>query len=665
MKNKTKVKEKKENNKKLYNINATILALMVYLILLNVTVFFVNRHIFVVSCIVNLSILGIYLIVTNKYRNITNCVIHGKNNKVKNVNDHLASLEMPVVIVQGKTIVWNNKSFQNEFLKEGDALLDSIYKLFPDYKLENTIKKQGQDLTLNNKQYTVYGTNKDLPQNTTVLYFAENTKLKQIVKEYDLSRPVVFYLMLDAYEELQQNYKESERFSFLSEIDKILEKYFARTTGFLVKIKNNKYMAVIEERHAKIFIKERFEVLDKIRQLGEGNAVTTLSIGVGMGGKDFETNEHLASSAIEMCMGRGGDQVAVKTKDGYTFFGGSSRGVEKRSKVKARIITTAISEAIEVCDNVIIMGHQMSDMDSVGAAIGINAICKMLNKSSKIVINEKSSLATSILDKLKKNGLGDTLIIPEEALYTITDKTLLIVVDVHVPQLLESPEIYNRINNVVVIDHHRKVVDYIENSIVFYHEPYASSASEMISEMLQYVSSKDVKLLPIEAEALLAGIVLDTRNFTVNTGVRTFEAAGYLRRMGAKPIDTQKLFADSLEVYKIKSKIVANSQVHRRCALSAIANLPSAMRVVIPQAANDLLSIENIDASFVLSLQDTQVVISARSLGEVNVQLIMEKLGGGGHLTMAGAQITDKSLEEVIELIKNELDEYFANREKD
>ena len=336
-----------------------------------------------------------------------------------------------------------------------------------------------------------------------------------------------------------------------------------------------------------------------------------------------------------------------------------SRSVEKRSKVKSRIIASAIKDLMAQSESVLIMGHRASDLDALGSAVGMLRFAKLCGKPAAVVVNERQSLAANLIEEFRRAGCGDDFIEPDEAEKCIDKNTLLVIVDTHLKAILESPELYRAAKTVVVIDHHRKCVGHIDDSVVFYHEPYASSASELVSELLQYIDmTKENRLTPLEAQALLAGIMLDTRNFSLHTGVRTFEAAAYLRRMGAQTQAVKKLFNSSFESYAYKAQLVTDAEIYMGCAVVFSDSVPAELSVVVPQAANDLLTINGVEASFVAVDNGAQVSVSARSMGDVNVQVIMEKLGGGGHLTMAGAQLRNASLEEAKRRLLDAISEY-------
>lgn len=578
----------------------------------------------------------------------------------------LMSLPLPVMILSGKSVIWYNDSFRDQVLRGEDTCLQPVNKVFPGLDMQKCASASGQDLERAGHRYTIYGSQTPGSSGVFVAYLVENTELKRRAAEYMASRPAYMIIELDTYDEILRELKESERAELMSSINRLLESFVGRTTGFLNRVSSSRYIAVVEERHMKDMVDTRFDVLDKARQIGDGKVAVTLSIGVGRGGKTLQECQKMATQALDMALGRGGDQAAVRSEEGFAFFGGVSRSVEKRSKVKSRIVAAALSDLVRQSDSVLIMGHKNSDLDAVGAAIGALRICRIFNKPAAIVVKKKESLAENLIDEMIAAGYGEDFLPPEEVIDSITPQTLLIIVDTHLPYLLESREVYNNCKNVVLIDHHRKCVGFIDNAVITYHEPYASSTCELMSEILQYVGASDQqKLTPLEAQALLAGITLDTRTFALHTGVRTFEAAAYLRRMGAETQKVKKLFSTSFAAYEWKSRLVTEAGLYLGCAVVATSGLPSEMAVVVPQAANDLLTIEGVQASVVAVEMNGQVNISARSLGEVNVQVIMEQLGGGGHLTMAGAQLKNDTAEHARELILAAISQYRENEKKE
>ena len=405
-------------------------------------------------------------------------------------------------------------------------------------------------------------------------------------------------------------------------------------------------------------MEERFKVLDEARKITVGERLcVTLSIGVGHGADTLAESEVFAKQALDMSLGRGGDQVAVKTENGFQFFGGVSKGIEKQSKIKSRIIATAMQELISNSEQVFLMGHHFGDLDSVGSAAGLAGAIKQTGKPAFVVVDPVNNLSKPLINRLIETEGKELFMDVDEALMNISEDTLLIIVDTHNKDFIESRELYERARQVIVIDHHRKTVNFIDNAVIFHHEPYASSACEMVSELIQYFPNPN-KLSSAYAEALLSGIMLDTKNFIMKTGVRTFEAAAFLRKMGADTVAVKSLFSNSIETYQRKAQLVASAEVYNRCAIASTDNPSADIRVVAPQSADELLNITNVDASFVIYSTNNCINISARSMGAMNVQLIMERLGGGGHQTMAATQLYDTSIADAKQSLIHAIDDY-------
>lgn len=592
-------------------------------------------------------------------------LLHGGQKVESKSQISISNLNVPVMVLKNGVIIWYNDTFRTEFLDEKEAVLIAVGKVIPGFLAALAKETGGQNISHNAQRYTVYGSGTSEDDGLFVAYFINDTALKNSADEYSATRPSVMIVTVDTYDEIIKELKESERAHILGRIETVMEEFAGETTSFLRRIGAAKYMLVVEEQHLQEIIKQRFSVLDTVRNLGDENMLITLSIGVGHQCKTLCESEAMAVQALDMALGRGGDQVAVKSKEGFTFYGGVSRSIEKRSKVKSRIISDALKDLIKQSTSVLIMGHRISDLDALGAGIGMRRFATICGKPAAVVVDEKKSLAANLVQEFRDAGLDDYFLTPEDALDVAERNTLLIIVDTHMQQMLESPELYKRVKNVVVIDHHRKSVGHIENSVIFYHEPYASSASELVSELLQYLGGeKETRLTALEAQALLAGIMLDTRNFALHTGVRTFEAAAYLRRMGAQTQEVKKLFNSSVESYAYKANLVTKAEIYQGCAVVFSEELPAQHSVVVPQAANDLLTIDGVEASFVAVAVGDQVNISGRSMGAVNVQVILEKLGGGGHLTMAGGQLKNTNLQQAKELLLNAISDYRKNQQK-
>ena len=570
----------------------------------------------------------------------------------------LTGLPIPTMLIADGRVLWYNTIFREEVLNGTDAVTRPIDRLFPELDLAVCSRPHGQDLTVGDKRFTAYAGAAKGSRGANIVYLVDDTVYKQTLEEYTASRPACLIIVIDSYDELFDDMKDSEQAKELEAINSLLEAYIAKSTGFLRKISNSRYIAVVEERDIHWMLQERFEILDQVRALHPGG-FTTLSIGVGHGGKTLQECHQMARESIDIALGRGGDQAAVKTVDGFEFYGGISHGVEKRSHVRSRIIANALCDLIKKSDSVIIMGHRMSDLDAIGSAIGVLRICKICGVPAVIAVNSDATLAGSLLKTFIDAGEGHNFIMPDQTLDVITPRTLLIVVDTYQKRLLESQKIYEKCKRVIVIDHHRMAVGHIDNPLLLYHEPYASSASELVCELLQFLP-KEENITALEAQALLAGIMLDTRSFALHVGVRTFEAAAWLRSRGAQTADTKLLFNTSKEEYEARAHIVESAYIYKGCAIALSGELDAGMNVVLPMAANDLLTINGVDASFVAVAKNGGVNISARSMGALNVQVILEPLGGGGHLMMAGAQLHDCTLQDAETRIREQIDIYRA-----
>ena len=570
----------------------------------------------------------------------------------------LTGLPIPTMLIADGRVLWYNTIFREEVLNGTDAVTRPIDRLFPELDLAVCSRPHGQDLTVGDKRFTAYAGAAKGSRGANIVYLVDDTVYKQTLEEYTASRPACLIIVIDSYDELFDDMKDSEQAKELEAINSLLEAYIAKSTGFLRKISNSRYIAVVEERDIHWMLQERFEILDQVRALHPGG-FTTLSIGVGHGGKTLQECHQMARESIDIALGRGGDQAAVKTVDGFEFYGGISHGVEKRSHVRSRIIANALCDLIKKSDSVIIMGHRMSDLDAIGSAIGALRICKICGVPAVIAVNSDATLAGPLLKTFIDAGEGHNFIPPDQTLDVITPRTLLIVVDTYQKRLLESQKIYEKCKRIVVIDHHRMAVGHIDNPLLLYHEPYASSASELVCELLQFLPKED-NITALEAQALLAGIMLDTRSFALHVGVRTFEVAAWLRSRGAQTADTKLLFNTSKEEYEARAHIVESAYIYKGCAIALSEELDAGMNVVLPMAANDLLTINGVDASFVAVAKNGGVNISARSMGALNVQVILEPLGGGGHLMMAGAQLHDCTLQDAETRIREQIDIYRA-----
>ena len=489
-----------------------------------------------------------------------------------------------------------------------------------------------------------------------VIYFIEVTDLRKTEKEYKDTKQIVSILLIDNFDELLNGVDDANRNAILAAIDEKIAKWIEPAQGIIIKSERDRYMFIFQNQHYETYKNGKFTLLDAVREVQSINGVTaTMTIGIGKDGGNFYENYKNAQLAIEMSLSRGGDQVVIRDSLQFEFYGGRSEGVEKRTKVKSRVMSNALSELIKDASEIFVMGHQNSDNDSIGAAIGVLAMARKLGKRGNIVLKTTENNAESLCERIVQDEYyKDVFISPEDAMISADKDTLLVVVDTNRPEYVESVALLESINKVAVIDHHRRSAEYIKNPLLNFHEPYASSACELVTELVQYVMDKP-DFLKVEAEALLAGIVLDTKNFTMKTGVRTFEAAAYLRRGGADTVAVKRLLQNDLEDYVLRAQIVNCARIYKNSI--AIARFDGAAdRICAAQAADELLNITKVQASFVLYKDGNRVIISARSLGNINVQIILEKLGGGGHLATAGAQIQSKSMDEVMEELVSAID---------
>ena len=576
----------------------------------------------------------------------------------------LEPLSQPVVLLSGETVLWYNDQFRQRMLGGQDLLVSRVQKVIPGLDLQQARTQEGQQLTLADGVWSAHSSTVPGDAETMKLVvFNEETALRRVEAEYKASRPGYLVFLVDGYDDVFSDMLDSERARLLEGINRVLEEMIGRGTGFLRRVASGRYIAVVEERQLEQFAKRGYDVLDKIRAL-DPSVNLSLSIGIGRGAKTLREAQDMAVQALDMAQGRGGDQAAEMTPDGFTFYGGVSHGVEKRSKVRSRIVADQLVKLIKEADHVVIMGHRMSDLDAIGSAEGVLRICKICDVPAVIAVRRDATLASSLINALVAAGQEDDFIDPKGALPIISKRTLCIVVDTYQVNLVESKEILEKCGKVAVIDHHRKGVGFIENPAIVCHEPYSSSASELVTELLQYVGERDDKPNRVEAEGLLAGIMLDTRDFTLHTGVRTFEAAAALRRYGAETERVRQLFDVTMVEYNAKADLVEAAQMYKNCAVSVSGEVPPEARVAIAQAANDLLTIQNVEASFVAVQVGTGVNISARSLGAVNVQVIMESLGGGGHQTMAAAQLKHITPEAARARIQTAIDQYRESQKK-
>jgi c-di-AMP phosphodiesterase-like protein len=488
----------------------------------------------------------------------------------------------------------------------------------------------------------------------------DKTDYFSLKEGYDYKKPAIALIEVDSFDEVVKDVEEDIRPDIMAEIDKRLSFWANEGGGILKKYDANKYIGFFEKKFIDECQEKRFDILDGIRDINIGNKLpVTLSIGIGKNGESLSQLSSFAESSKELALGRGGDQAVVKDGEKLLFYGGRTKEVEKKTKVKARVIAHALSNLIKESSEVFIMGHEMPDFDSIGASLGLFRAIKEKGKNAFIILNNPNVSVRPLLKKMESMAeYSNIFITNEQAVNRLNNDTLLIVVDVHVKNLTEFPEIVERAKRIVVIDHHRKSADFIDNALLYYIEAYASSTSELVTEIVQYISDKPI-LKVIEAEALMAGIMIDTKKFSYKTGVRTFEAASFLRRSGADTTSVKELLKDDMSTYAMRVDLVKDAKIiEGNIAISICKDNDSNVPLVVAQAADELLNIKGINASFVLAKIDDDVIVSGRSIGNINVQLILEKLGGGGHLSIAGARIVGATLREAEGMLIDTIKEY-------
>ena len=496
-----------------------------------------------------------------------------------------------------------------------------------------------------------------MQESVYLLCLTDDTAVRIAVQEVDDQSMVAGFVYIDNYEEAVEPLEEVKRSLLVALIDRQVSKYILSFDGICSKIEKDKFLIIVRKHQMRQIMESQFSLLEDVKKVNIGNEMAiTLSIGVGMDGLTYAQNYEFARNAVDIALGRGGDQAAVKTPGNVRYFGGKTQQAEKNTRVRARVKAEALKEIIRAKDSVFIMGHKNGDPDSFGAAIGIYRICRTLNKRAYIVLNERSTSLRSVLTLFENNPeyADHPIITSEFALTAVTSNSALVVVDVNQSARTECPELLEMCKSIVVLDHHRAGKDVIENATLSYVEPYASSACEMVSEILQYVG-ENIRIRPEEADAIYGGIVVDTNNFVGKAGVRTFEAAAFLRRNGADVTRVRKLFRDNVAEYKAKADTVSQAEIYRDVYAFSVCRAEGleSPTVVGAQAANELLDIRGIKASFVFTEYQNKVFISARSIDEVNVQVILEKIGGGGHMNIAGGQLEGVTVEEAMEQVKN------------
>ncbi len=635
-----------------------------------------------IPCFLLLAFLTYYNISSNHKRKeaITSYIENLNFNIDTTTKDTLLNFPMPLVVTElDGSIVWYNSSFKK--ISEQRDVFEEVIKTFVDELNTDKLKAEGitdstasisKQVALNGRHYKVLCNMAGFEKKSVtgsyilILYFIDITDFIELKKSYADEKIMTGIFVIDNYDDLMQSMEDSARPQMLAEIEKKVLQWVSFSNGIIKKYERDKYLFLFEYKYMKELEEKKFEILDTIKEINVGNKIpVTLSLGFGLNGKTPSENLHSAAAAIDVALGRGGDQVVVKNGDSFSFFGGKTRELEKRTKVKARVIAYALRELIDQSPFVLIMGHENADIDSLGASLGLYRVVKSRGKNAFIVLNKVNPTIESLVSKIQKSDEYDNLFINRnDALDIVSKKTLLIIVDTHRPSFTEMPELIDIAGQVVTIDHHRRGADYIQDTVLTYQETYASSTSELVTEILQYIDEK-LKLNPVEAEALFAGIVVDTKNFTFKTGVRTFEAASYLRRHGVDTVAVKQLFQNDIKTYTNISDVVKNAEIlQNEIAISLCPGGTKNAQLIAAKAADELLNLSGIVAAFVLSSNAGEVWISGRSLGDINVQMILEKLGGGGHLTVAGAQLADMSIEDAKDKLKYAIMEYVKEQSR-
>ena len=583
----------------------------------------------------------------------------------------LINSPLPTLVFRPDTgeIIWSNESFLQLAGVREHLFEMRLSEAVPDFQVQWLLsgkQESPERVELNNHRFRVYGSLVRSRNRTGVqslvatTYWVETTEADHLREVYEASRPVAAILMLDNYEDLMKACEDTQRSAVLAQIDEKLQTWANAGQGILLKTDRNHYLFLFEEQYFQHFVDEKFSILDTVRAIRVAeNIHPTLSIGIGKDSPSIPELYKNAKLSLEMALSRGGDQAVVRNQVDFAFYGGRTKATEKRTKVKSRVMANAFRELIADAGEVYIMGHSFADMDAVGAAAGICCAARKRGKQARIVIDREHTAAETLIARLDAlPEYSGVFLTPAEAFLQMRADTLLVVVDTNRPDMVENPQLLESCNRVAVIDHHRRAATYIENAAFNFHEPYASSASELVTELLQYLV-EPTDLLREEAGALLAGIVLDTKHFTLRTGGRTFEAAAFLRRSGADTAEVQRLFQGDLKDMVTKYDIIRRAEMYRSNIAVSVVEEPGVDRVAAAQAADDLLTLKGVQASFVIYAAEGAVLMSARSLGEINVQVILEALGGGGNSTTAGARIEDTDPESVRQQLIGVLDAYF------
>ena len=577
-------------------------------------------------------------------------------------------LPIPMCVIEfnGKITMHNDKF--SEIIGRDRLLDENIKDVVGEIDLTKALNDENEmysEIEYKDKRYSIVyrviknRTNSDVDY-MMVLYWLDKTDYLNLKEKYINEKTVIGIIEVDGYEEVIKSADEENRPLITADIERVLSTFEIESNAAMKRVSKDKFFLVMNREELKKIELDKFEILDKIRHIDHGNTLpVTISMGVGIDGETINDNFKMAIGALDLALGRGGDQVVVKTNDNFSFYGGKSKAVEKKTKVKSRLIGHALREIINQSEDILIMGHRYPDMDAMGAAVGIYDLCKACGKESNIVLENVNDSIEIFAQKIKRDKYYKGIFINHEtAIERCKEDTLVIVLDTHRPNFTECPQLLDISDKVVVIDHHRRGVEFISDTVLLFHEIYVSSTCEMVTELIQYMD-ENIKINKMTAEGLLAGINLDTKNFAFKTGVRTFEAASYLRKIGADTIEVKKLFNADISDFTTKAEIIQNTKIiNNRICIGYTSSEIDNVNVIIAKAADELLNIRQVEASFVLGQKDGKVFISARSLGDINVHVMMEKLGGGGHIDIAGAQLKNVSLKKAYNMVHEIIEEF-------
>ena len=668
------------SNRKIFDnlVSRTKIYLVIIFLLLAI-VSYLKVNLIIPSIIIYILVLGYTYFANNKRKSEISEQLQDLTLTVDSAaKSSLINSPFPLIIIETDgNVVWRSSKFITEFANIdinnylSDLIVDVKSKIEENQKKDQKIKSIVKNIEIGKKKYKVQcqfaktkrSERKKVAEYMVIIYFIDETEKYELKKENENKNTCVGIIMVDNYEEVMQRVDTEQKTQLMAKVENIIYDWVNETNGILVKEDRDTYVYIFEQRNLDKIKESKFAILDSIKDIVRKDKIQlTLSIAISNEGETDKEVYKSATAAMDVILGRGGDQAVIRENGKYQFFGGKVEEVEKRTKVKARIVAHALEELMSTCENVIIMGHSNPDIDAVGSALGVYRMATSLGKEAYILANSESASIKTFVSNLPED-YKNVIINKETALARVDAETLLVVVDTHKKSYVEEPELLNKTNKIVVIDHHRRGTDFIDQSILTFQEVYASSAAELVTELIQYTQN-EVELTTLEAEALYAGIMMDTKNFTFKTGVRTFEAAAYLRRCGVDIIKVKKWFQSDLESYNKISEIVRKAEVIRdTIAISSYEVQENDTSLICAKAADELLTIGNITASFVLGTMENQICISGRSIGDINVQVILEKLGGGGHITLAGAQLENMTIDEAKQELICKIEEYFSEKE--